>query len=61
MIVFGIALSVLRNHLRSAARSSNLLSPLHTVRVEETADAHTVVREALSMLKPDEREVLLLT
>lgn len=61
MIVFGIARNVLRNHLRSAARSANLLSSLYLERVEEPADAHTVVREALSLLKPDEREVLLLT
>lgn len=61
MVLFGIARNVLRNHLRSAARSANLLSSLHLERVEEAADAHTFVREAVGLLKPDEREVLLLT
>jgi RNA polymerase sigma-70 factor (ECF subfamily) len=61
MVLFGIARNVLRNHLRSLARSANLLSSLYLERVEEAADTDSVVREALNLLKPDEREVLLLT
>jgi RNA polymerase sigma-70 factor (ECF subfamily) len=61
MDLFGIARNVLRNHLRSLARSANLLSSLYLERVEEAADTDSVVREALNLLKPDEREVLLLT
>lgn len=61
MILFGIAHNVLRNHLRSAARSANLLSLLQLERVEQPAHSDMFVRETLDRLKPDEREVLLLT
>jgi RNA polymerase sigma-70 factor (ECF subfamily) len=61
LVLFGIARNVLRNHVRSTARSANLLSSLYSERVEEASDAHFVVREALGQLKPDDREVLLLT
>lgn len=61
MVLFGIARNVLRNHLRSAARSANLLASLYLERAEEVTETHSGVREALGLLKPDEREVLLLT
>lgn len=61
MVLFGVARNVLRNHMRSAARSANLLSSLYLERVEQGLDADVSVREALDLLKPDEREVLLLT
>lgn len=61
MVLFGIAHNVLRNHSRSAARSASLLSSLYLERAEHAVDADMSVREALELLKPDEREVLLLT
>ena len=60
MFLFGVAQNVLRNHLRSAARSANLMLSLQLERTEQ-ADADGSVHEALARLKPDEREVLLLT
>jgi RNA polymerase sigma factor (sigma-70 family) len=60
MFLFGVAQNVLRNHLRSAARSANLVLSLQLERTEH-ADADGSVLEALARLKPDEREVLLLT
>lgn len=61
MFLFGIAQNVLRNHLRSAARSANLMLQLQLERTGQARDADGSVREALARLKPDEREVLLLT
>ncbi|MCU1519376.1 MAG: polymerase subunit sigma-70 [Pseudarthrobacter sp.] len=61
MVLFGVAHNVLRNHVRSAARSANLLSSLYLERAEHADDANSFVRTALARLKPDEREVLLLT
>jgi RNA polymerase sigma factor (sigma-70 family) len=61
MVLFGIARNVLRNHLRSATRSANLLSSLYLERAEEVTETQVGIREAISLLKPDEREVLLLT
>lgn len=61
MVLFGVAHNVLRNHARSAARSASLLSSLYLERAEQAVDADITVREALELLKPDEREVLLLT
>ena len=61
MVLFGVAHNVLRNHLRSATRSANLLSSLYLERAEQAVDADLTVREALERLKPEEREVLMLT
>ena len=61
MVLFGVAHNVLRNHMRSAARSANLLSSLYLERAEQAVDDDMTVSEALELLKPDEREVLLLT
>lgn len=61
MVLFGVAHNVLRNHTRSGARSASLLSSLYLERAEQVVDADITVREALELLKPDEREVLLLT
>ena len=61
MFLFGVAQNVLRNHLRSAARSANLMQSLQLERTEQALDADGSVREALARLKPEEREVLLLT
>ena len=61
MVLFGIAHNVLRNHMRSSARSANLLSALFLERLEQETDAVTFVRDAVDQLKPDDREVLLLT
>ncbi|MGO4229985.1 RNA polymerase sigma factor [Arthrobacter sp. YAF34] len=61
LVLFGVARNVLRNHARSAIRSANLLSSLHKQRAERSDDSESSVREALAGLKPDEREVLLLT
>ncbi|WP_163163588.1 RNA polymerase sigma factor [Arthrobacter sp. Alg241-R88] len=60
LVVFGIAGNVLRNHRRSAARSANLLQHLEGQRTHDEV-AETTVREAVDRLKPDDREVLLLT
>lgn len=61
MILFGIAKNVLRNHGRSAIRSATLFGALQLKRSEEGNPAESRVREALSQLRPDDREVLLLT
>ncbi|MCP1411951.1 RNA polymerase sigma factor [Paenarthrobacter sp. A20] len=65
MVLFGIAHNVLRNHMRSSARSANLLSSLLMERMDlgqdHGTDADASVRDALDQLKPDDREVLLLT
>jgi RNA polymerase sigma factor (sigma-70 family) len=61
LVVFGIARNVLRNHYRSNLRSFNLTQQLELQRMPPPASDDGTVREALSQLKPDEREVLLLT
>ncbi|WP_284751824.1 RNA polymerase sigma factor [Arthrobacter sp. efr-133-R2A-120] len=61
LVLFGVARNILRNHARSAIRSANLLVSLHGQRAEPSDDVESPVREALAGLKPDEREVLLLT
>ena len=61
MFLFGVARNVLRNHLRSAARSANLMLQLQLERTGQARDAEGSVHEALARLKADEREVLLLT
>ncbi|WP_090580746.1 RNA polymerase sigma factor [Arthrobacter sp. ov407] len=61
MILFGIAKNVLRNHGRSAVRSASLFGALHRERSEGRHPAESPVQEALSQLRPDDREVLLLT
>lgn len=61
MFLFGVAQNVLRNHLRSAVRSANLMLSLQLERTEQARDTDGSVRDALGRLKPDEREVLLLT
>ncbi|MGA8787730.1 MAG: RNA polymerase sigma factor [Paenarthrobacter sp.] len=61
LVVFGIARNVLRNHYRSTVRSQNLTQQLERQRTAELGSDDGVVREALDRLKPEEREVLLLT
>ncbi|MFC8039243.1 RNA polymerase sigma factor [Paenarthrobacter sp. NPDC057355] len=59
--VFGIARNVLRNHNRSNVRSINLTQQLELQRTSLLGPDNDEVREALASLKPQEREVLLLT
>ncbi|BCW60909.1 RNA polymerase sigma-70 factor, ECF subfamily [Arthrobacter sp. UNCCL28] len=61
LVVFGIARNVLRNHYRSAVRSHNLTQQLERQRTHELGTDDGEVREALDRLRPEEREVLLLT
>ncbi|MFK0003640.1 RNA polymerase sigma factor [Paenarthrobacter sp. NPDC090522] len=61
LVVFGIARNVLRNHHRSDLRSRNLTQHLELQRTHMLGSDDEGVREALDRLKPDEREVLLLT
>ncbi|WP_458108113.1 RNA polymerase sigma factor [Arthrobacter sp. R3-55] len=61
LVVFGIARNVLRNHYRSTARSLNLTQQLERERTAELGSDDGQVMEALDRLKPEEREVLLLT
>ena len=60
-VVFGIARNVLRNHYRANLRSNNLTKLLEMQRTHMPDTHDPGVREALDMLKPEEREVLLLT
>lgn len=60
-VVFGIARNVLRNHYRANLRSHNLTKLLEMQRTHMPDTHDPGVREALDMLKPEEREVLLLT
>jgi RNA polymerase sigma factor (sigma-70 family) len=61
MVLFGIAKNVLRNHDRSAVRSASLLGALQLERDHDSRGDDSPVHEALSQLRPDDREVLLLT
>lgn len=61
LMVFGIARNVLRNHYRSTVRSQNLTQQLERQRTADLGTDDGVVTEALGRLKPEEREVLLLT
>lgn len=61
LVVFGIARNVLRNHRRSTARSTNLAQELEGQRNLEPVSPDEGVRDALDRLRPEEREVLLLT
>lgn len=61
MMLFGIAKNVLRNHSRSAIRSASLFDVLQLERCEDSNPAESAVLEALTQLRPDDREVLLLT
>jgi len=61
LIVFGIARNVLRNHNRSAVRSMNLAQQLERQQTREPVSDDGEVRDALNRLKPEDREVLLLT
>jgi RNA polymerase sigma factor (sigma-70 family) len=61
MFLFGVAQNLLRNHVRSGARSANLILQLQLERTELARDGDGSVRDALARLKSDEREVLLLT
>ena len=60
-VVFGIARNVLRNHYRSNLRSNNLTKLLEMQRTHLPDTHDQGIREALDTLKPEEREVLLLT
>jgi RNA polymerase sigma-70 factor (ECF subfamily) len=61
MVLFGIAKNVLRNHDRSAVRSASLLGALRLERDHGSSNDESPIREALSQLGPEDREVLLLT
>lgn len=61
LIVFGIARNVLRNHNRSAVRSMNLAQQLERQQTREPVSDDGEVRDALDRLRPEDREVLLLT
>ncbi|MCT9869699.1 RNA polymerase sigma factor [Paenarthrobacter aurescens] len=61
LVVFGIARNVLRNHYRSAVRSHNLTQQLERQRTHQLGSDDGMVQDALDRLKPEEREVLLLT
>ncbi|HKU34438.1 MAG TPA: RNA polymerase sigma factor [Paenarthrobacter sp.] len=61
LVVFGIARNVLRNHYRANLRSTNLTELLEMQRTHVLGSDDEGVREALDRLKPEEREVLLLT
>ncbi len=61
MVLFGIAKNVLGNHGRSAVRSASLLGALQLERNHDGRTDGSPVHEALSQLRPDDREVLLLT
>lgn len=61
LVVFGIARNVLRNHHRSAVRSMNLTQQLERQRTRGLGSDDGMVADALDRLKPEEREVLLLT
>lgn len=60
LMVFGIARNVLRNHYRSNLRSLHLTQQLEQ-RIPLRAPEDGPLAEALERLKPEEREVLLLT
>lgn len=61
LVVFGIARNVLRNHYRASLRSMNLTQQLERQRAQELGSDDGTVADALDRLKPEEREVLLLT
>ncbi|MDI2033771.1 RNA polymerase sigma factor [Paenarthrobacter nitroguajacolicus] len=61
LLVFGIARNVLRNHNRSNIRSVNLAQQMELQRSHELGVGDDSVSEALDRLKPQQREVLLLT
>jgi len=61
LLVFGIARNVLRNHNRSNMRSINLTQRLERQRIHQLGGGDDAVSQALDRLKPQEREVLLLT
>ncbi|WP_159707936.1 RNA polymerase sigma factor [Arthrobacter sp. 18067] len=61
LMVFGIARNVLRNHHRATARSLNLVQQLELQRTQQLGFDDGTVADVLDRLKPEEREVLLLT
>jgi len=61
MVLFGIAKNVLRNHARSDLRTTSLFGALQLERDHVGHDNESPIYEALSLLGPDDREVLLLT
>lgn len=61
LMVFGIARNVLRNHYRSNLRSLNLTQQLGQQRIPLPGSEDGTLSEVLDQLKPEEREVLLLT
>jgi len=61
LMVFGIARNVLRNHYRSNLRSLNLTQQLERQRMPLLDSEDGALTEALERLKPEEREMLLLT
>lgn len=61
MVLFGVAKNVLRNHDRSLSRSAGLIGALRMERTTEAPGNESAVRDALNLLSPDDRDVLLLT
>ncbi|MET3919105.1 RNA polymerase sigma factor [Arthrobacter sp. UYEF20] len=61
MVLFGIAKNVLRNHDRSAVRSASLRGALQLERDHNSRTNGSPVHEALSQLRAEDRQVLLLT
>lgn len=61
LLLFGIARNVLRNHNRTHLRSLNLAQELQRQRTSTPDSGEGAVQEALDKLRPQDREVLLLT
>ncbi|XAS71298.1 RNA polymerase sigma factor [Micrococcaceae bacterium Sec5.1] len=61
VVLFGVAKNVLRNHDRSVSRSAGLIGALRLERTDGTPAEGSAVLDAIELLAPKEREVLLLT
>lgn len=61
LVIFGIAKNVLRNHDRSQSRSAGLIGALRSELIPGTSPEESDLRDAIDLLGPKEREVLLLT
>jgi RNA polymerase sigma-70 factor (ECF subfamily) len=61
MVLFRVARNVLHNHEQSTYRSANLLAALQQEWRSEHQSHRSPLREALEQLRPDDREMLLLS
>jgi RNA polymerase sigma factor (sigma-70 family) len=61
VVLFGVAKNVLRNHDRSVSRSAGLFMALRLERSYGTPAEESAVLDAIELLAPKEREVILLT